>query len=117
MALLLPRTKRLEELDDFVALALTYVIDANRAHLDIVVEQKVEQAEQPLKRVVIGTTGKRAIRDGVTPQTLNCFCDPEELKPATDGAFRGYLQRARQMIICPVDEVRLYGWVLFMRQR
>ena len=45
IALLLPRVKRLEHLNDLVPPTLPHIIDADRAHLDIVVEQKVEQGQ------------------------------------------------------------------------
>jgi len=40
--LVVPRAERLEQLYDLVPPALAHVIDADRAHLDVVVQQKVE---------------------------------------------------------------------------
>jgi hypothetical protein len=44
MALLLSRAKSLEQLNDLVTLTLPHIVDADRAYLDVVVEQKIEQA-------------------------------------------------------------------------
>ena len=94
-SLLLPRAERLEQLDDLVPLSLTHVVDANHAHLDVVVEQKVEQTEEPFERVVVLPAWERAVGRDVAPHALDGLCDAEELKPTTDGTLRAYLECAR----------------------
>ena len=112
LALLLPRAERFEQLNDLVALTLPHIVDADRAHLDVVFEQKVEKAQQPIELVVIGPTWELAIGNGGASQTLDRFCDPKKLQPAANRASRRYLQRGRQMAISPLDKVWLHGWVL-----
>jgi hypothetical protein len=90
-ALLLPRAQRFEQLDDLVALALAHVVDADHAHLDVIVEQKIEQGEQSFERVVVRLTWECAVGDELAPHTLDGLCDAEELQPTTNGTFRGYL--------------------------
>jgi len=95
MPLLLPRAKRLEQLNDLVPPTQPHIIDTDRAHLDIVIEQKIEQGQQPIELVVIRSVWEIAIGNGGTAQTLDRLCDPEKLQPAADGASRRYLQRSR----------------------
>lgn len=95
IALLLPRAKCLEQLNDLVPLTLPHIIDADHAHLDIVIEQKVEQSQQPIEFVIIRSLWEITIRNGGTTQTLDRFCDPEKLQPATDRASRRNLLRNR----------------------
>jgi len=71
IALLLPCTKCLEQLNDLVPPTLPHIIDANRAHLDIVFEQKVEQRQQPIELVIIRSLWEIAIGNGGTTQTLD----------------------------------------------
>ena len=71
MALILPRAKRLEQLNDLVPLTQPHIIDADRAHLDIVIEQKIEQGQQPIELVVIRSVWEIAIGNGGTAQTLD----------------------------------------------
>jgi hypothetical protein len=71
MALLLPRAKCLEQLDDLVALTLTHIVDADHAYLDIVVQQKVEQAKQPIEPVIIGSLWESTIGNCGALQTLD----------------------------------------------
>ena len=51
---LVPSTQRLEQLHDLVPSPLSHVVNANRAHLDIVIEQKVKEGKQSLELVVLG---------------------------------------------------------------
>ena len=69
VALLLPRAKRLEQLNDLVALSLAHIVNADCAHLDVIVEQKVEQAKQPLELVIIGPMWEIDIGHGGAPHT------------------------------------------------
>jgi hypothetical protein len=71
IALLLPRAKCLEQLNDLVPPTLPHIIDADRAHLDIVIEQKVEQGQQPIELVIIRSSWEIAIGNGGTTQTLD----------------------------------------------
>jgi len=93
--LLLPRSKRLEQLNDLIPLALSYVIDADHAHLDVIVEQKVEQDEEPLELVVVRPAWERAVGHEVGPHAFDRLCDPEELQSAADGTVRRDLECAR----------------------
>jgi hypothetical protein len=91
----LPRPERLEELDDLVPFPLSNVVDADHAHLDVIVEQKVKQAEEPFERVIVHPAWERAVRRYVTPNALDRLGDPEELESTADGAARVYLEWAR----------------------
>jgi hypothetical protein len=71
IALLLPRAKCLEQLNDLVPPTLPHIIDADRAHLDIVIEQKVEQRQQPIELVIILSLWEFAIGNGGSTQTLD----------------------------------------------
>jgi len=51
---LVPRPECLEQLYDLVPSALTYVVNADSAHLDIVIEQKVKERKESLELVVLG---------------------------------------------------------------
>ena len=93
--LLLPRSKRLEQLDDLIPLALSHVVDADHAHLDVIVEQKVEQGEKPLEIVVVRLAWERAVGHDVGPHAFDRLCDPEELQTTADGTIRRDLKRAR----------------------
>lgn len=95
IALVIPRAKCLEQLNDLVPLTLPHIIDANRTHLDIVFEQKVEQGQQPIEVVIIRSLWEIAIGNGWAIHTLDRLCDPEKLQPSTDRALRRYLQRIR----------------------
>lgn len=65
--LVVPRAKGLEQLDDLVLPALAHVVDADRAHLDVVVKQKVEQGKETLELVFVvvvsAPTWKRVVGD------------------------------------------------------
>lgn len=93
--LLLPRSKRLEQLNDLIPLALSHVVDADHAHLDVVVEQKVEQGKEPLEVVVVRLAWERAVGHEVGPHAFDRLCDPEELQSTADGTVRRDLERAR----------------------
>lgn len=71
IALLFPHAKCLEQLDDLVPPTLPHIIDADRAHLDIVIEQKVEQPQQPIELVIIRSSWEITIGNGGTAQTLD----------------------------------------------
>ncbi len=70
-ALLLPRSKSLEQLNDLVPSTLSYIVDAYRSHLDIIVEQKVEQSQQSIEFVIVRSLWEITIGNGRTPQTLD----------------------------------------------
>jgi hypothetical protein len=78
-------------LNDLVPLALAYVIDTNRAHFDVVIEQKVEQAKQPLQPFVVRLAWKRAVGNSRASQTLDRFGDAEKLEPAAREVLGRYL--------------------------
>ena len=71
MSLLLPRTKSLEQLNNLVPFALPHIIDTNRAHLDIIIEQKVEQTQQPIQLVIIRPLWEIATGNRGAPQTFD----------------------------------------------
>ena len=71
MALLLPRAKCLEQLNDLVPLTQPHIIDADNTHFDVVIEQKIEQGQQPIELVVIRSVWEIAIGNGGTAQTLD----------------------------------------------
>ena len=71
IALRLPRAECLEQLNDLVPLTQSHIIDADRAHLDIVFEQKVEQGQQPIELVIIRSLWEIAIGDSGTTQTFD----------------------------------------------
>jgi hypothetical protein len=66
IALILPRANCLEQLNDLVPPTLSHIVDANRAHLDIVIEQKVEQGQQPIELVITRVLREIAIGSGGT---------------------------------------------------
>jgi hypothetical protein len=67
----LPRPKRPEQLDDFITLAPMHVAHIGCAHLDLLAEQKVDQAEKPLERVVVSPPRKRAVCGAAAPYVLD----------------------------------------------
>ena len=76
--------ERLEQLDDLVPLSLPHVVDADHAHLDVVVEQKVEQTQKRFERVVVRPAWERAVGRDVTPNALDGLSDGEEFNPTAD---------------------------------
>jgi hypothetical protein len=56
----LPRAKRPEQLKGFFTLAPKHVVDIDRARIGVFAEQKVDQGEKSLERLVVRTLRKRA---------------------------------------------------------
>lgn len=110
LPLILPCSERLEELHDLVVLHLADVIDAHCAHLDIVVEQEVEQLEEPVELVVIRSGGERRIWHArARLLALDVLCEPEQSEATIERPHRiGHLEVLRQMCVRPVDEARVY---------
>ena len=78
-ALVLPGLERADDLDDLVALALADVVDADAAHLDVIVEEEVEEAEETVKAVVAGVSREGGVGHGrVGGLTLDGFGEAQE---------------------------------------
>ena len=71
IALLLPPAERLEQLNDLVTLTLAHIVNADRTHLDVILEQKVEQGQQPIEPVIIEPTREIGIGNDGGPQALD----------------------------------------------
>ena len=116
LAFLLPRAERLEELHDLVALARADVVDAHGAHLDVVVEQEVEQPEEAIEAVVVRTGRESRVRDRRGSRlALDVLCQTKQRQSAAEGFVGvGNLQLVRQMGVCPLDQTSIDGGGLYM---
>jgi len=57
----LPRAKRPEQLNDLITIAPTHVVDTALSDLGVLAEQKVDQAEKSLERLVVRPPRKHAV--------------------------------------------------------
>lgn len=67
----LPRAERLEQQHDLITLALTQVVAFARADLVVFAEQKIEQVEKSLERLVLGPLRNHALWGAVAPYVLD----------------------------------------------
>jgi hypothetical protein len=67
----LPRAERPEQLGDFITLAPTHVVNIVRISLDLFAQQKVEQVEKSLKRLVVSPPRIRAVRGAAASYVLD----------------------------------------------
>lgn len=89
LPLVLPRLQGTQKLHDLVRSRLSDIVNADGPHLDIVIEQEVEQTEEAVQFVVMGSRGKSRIRYWRRRRpTFDVFREPEQRK-ATEYSPRG----------------------------
>jgi hypothetical protein len=113
-SLVFPSSKRLEQLHNLIPFALSHVVDAHRAHLDVILEQKVKQPKQAVQLFVVRLARESTVRYGRTSKPFHRLSDPEQLESTTYRASGRYLQRTWKMVVGPLDKVRLNeGMLIF----
>lgn len=86
--LILPSLQRPQQLHQLIMLPLPNIIDTNSPHLDIIIQQEIEQLEQTVELVVVGVGGEGRVRYGGTGwASFDGFCDSEKGEAAADGTW------------------------------
>lgn len=57
----LPSLQRLQQLNNLIPLPQSHIVDANTPHLDIIIQQKIEEPKQPVKFIVMCVNRERRV--------------------------------------------------------
>ena len=112
----LPRAKRPEQLKGLFTLATKHVVDIGRVKIGVFAEQKVDQGEKSLERLVFRTLRKHAFWSAWASYVLDRLRDLEEVESAVVGSPMAY-RRAWKRVIRPLGEALFCELVLFAWQR